>query len=303
MQSTTIEISSSLSPEEIQQLAELEDRIRAGLKSIIEAGRCLMEVRDLRLYRADYKSFQEYCQHRWEMTPQYGNRLIAASCVIQNLESETNVSLLPENEIQCRPLASLPVQQQTEVWLRLISEVPKEEITGRLVEEAVQTLRLENDRNLCYHRATEIYVDFLSENPDSFGKKIKVSQVFQWLEKKGKPLPERQQALLKEDIQVYLEELEESSPIKIEPAAEAERKALRKALETASTLASYSGKELADGLCQMGGKYVAAFLIELLPAISEIEISEIENRQQAEELMKELYRTADKLNDFFGFDE
>jgi|SRR5919199_462669 hypothetical protein len=289
---TTIDVSASpcLSDQEQERLTELECRIRAGLQGYIEAGLCLAEIRDLRLYRRDYKTFQEYCQGQWGFTPQYCNRLIGASSVVKNLE--TNVSVLPENEGQCRPLASLTAQQQIEVWLQLTSEIPKERITGRLVQEAVETLQLANDRNLRYHRSKKLFDDFLAENPQVFGKKVKAAKVFGWHESKGKPVPPKQQELLREDVQFFLKGLESTSPL--EPDTQAEREAL----EIASKLCCFSEQQLADGLLRMGSKYVAQTLIKLLP-----NLPQIEDRERAEEVMNQLYDSADKINDFFGFDE
>jgi hypothetical protein len=46
----------------------------------------LLSIRDERLYRADYSTFEEYCDKHWGMKRAHANRLISAVGVIDNLD-------------------------------------------------------------------------------------------------------------------------------------------------------------------------------------------------------------------------
>ena len=70
---------SNLSPNDARTLDKLEEVIDRGLKTFYEVGEALLMIRDNRLYRVTYATFEEYCQERWQMTRQHVNRLIGAA--------------------------------------------------------------------------------------------------------------------------------------------------------------------------------------------------------------------------------
>src|SRR5262245_55989747 len=80
------------------RLHELEDRIQRGLNDV---GSALREVRDEKLWRRGYDSFEDYCKRRWNVTPNYANRQIAAAAVIENL---VPIGTTPASEAVARPL-------------------------------------------------------------------------------------------------------------------------------------------------------------------------------------------------------
>lgn len=63
------------------RLAELEIVIERGCRSFVEMGKALTEVKNKRLYRADYATFEDYCRQRWGFTRTQAYRLIAASYI------------------------------------------------------------------------------------------------------------------------------------------------------------------------------------------------------------------------------
>jgi len=65
---------------ERQRLAHEEASIETGAAQI---GRALMTIRDQRLYREAYRTFEDYCQERWGMTPRHANRQVAAAKVAE----------------------------------------------------------------------------------------------------------------------------------------------------------------------------------------------------------------------------
>lgn len=65
-------------------LADLEAVIKRGLKSFVEVGNALREIRDGRLYKALYSTFEEYCQERWGITRNRAYEQIRASEIVSH---------------------------------------------------------------------------------------------------------------------------------------------------------------------------------------------------------------------------
>jgi hypothetical protein len=130
-----------LSTSEQQALSHYEQIIERGLKTFFEVGTALAQVRDLRLYRTEYRTFEEYSSERWGMGRTHADRLIGAAAVYVNL-APIGVKT-PANEAQIRPLTRLDPEQQREAWqaaLERANETGKR-ITAALVEAVVNELQ------------------------------------------------------------------------------------------------------------------------------------------------------------------
>lgn len=107
------------------RLSELESIIERGLKDFARTGAALEEVREKKLYRAHYKTFDDYCQDRWGMTRSYADRLILSSRTVANL-TPTGVTpalyVEPASESQIRPLTNLPTPVQQQVWQKAVED-------------------------------------------------------------------------------------------------------------------------------------------------------------------------------------
>jgi hypothetical protein len=94
-------------------LEELEAVIEAGLRTFLEVGRAVLEIRERRLYREQgFDTFEDYCRQRWHWSKTHINRQINAAEVAGNLAP---IGVKPRNEAQARELAPLPPEQQREV--------------------------------------------------------------------------------------------------------------------------------------------------------------------------------------------
>lgn len=129
-----IEESTELTTTEQERLAELEDVVERGLKTFVEVGNALMEIRDSRLYRDAYGTFEEYCRDRWLVDRTYAHRIMAAADVASNLLPIGNI---PANEAQARPLAALDPEAQRKAWQRAVETAPNGKITGAHVERTI----------------------------------------------------------------------------------------------------------------------------------------------------------------------
>lgn len=111
-----------LSTLEAKRLKACEETIEKGLNTFYEVGSALAEVRDSRLYRIKYATFEDYCQERWGMTRQRVYQLIAAAAVVENVN---NCLHLPSNEAQARELTQLDEAAQQAVWQIAVNTATK----------------------------------------------------------------------------------------------------------------------------------------------------------------------------------
>lgn len=70
-----------------------------------------MAIRDGRLYRKSYGTFEDYCRERWGWSKRHCDRLIGAAEISRDLGP-----IGPTTESQARPLTKLPPEQRSEAW-------------------------------------------------------------------------------------------------------------------------------------------------------------------------------------------
>lgn len=133
-----VPVSERLSPAEVQSLAHYEQIIEQGRKTFVEVGQALVVIRDQRLYRQSYSTFEEYLERRWDMSRPQGYRMIEAAVVFENLSPIGDI--VPVNEAQARPLAALPPEQQREAWQEAVETTPPSGITAKHVQATVKRI-------------------------------------------------------------------------------------------------------------------------------------------------------------------
>lgn len=128
-----------LSISEAKRLSDCEAVIEQGLQTFYEVGSALAEIRDLRLYRAIYPTFEGYCRERWSMSKTHANRLIESNATIENL---TPIGVKPATESQARELAPLNDQPelQRQVWQHVVENAPQGKVTAAYVREVVEQM-------------------------------------------------------------------------------------------------------------------------------------------------------------------
>lgn len=107
---TTLE---PISLTESKQLQQLEIIIEQNRIAFVQVAEALQHIRDNRLYRAEFKTFQAYCRDKWNFTRQYVNQIIAGAEAVRTLpqDLETMVS----NQRSARELARVPTEHRAEV--------------------------------------------------------------------------------------------------------------------------------------------------------------------------------------------
>lgn len=113
-------------------LKQCEEIIGRGISSFIEVGNALRAIRDGKLYKAEFKTFEEYCQQRWNWGRAYANRQIAASDTVENLAPRGAIVV---TEKLIRPIVNLELDVQKKVWNQAIEAAGKGKITAKQVAE------------------------------------------------------------------------------------------------------------------------------------------------------------------------
>ena len=123
-----------------RKLATLEAVIERGLSTFVEVGNALLEIRSRGLHRdAGFKTFEEYCQTRWNFTHQRASQLIEAAHVAGLLAGDEGLATIVANEAQARELAPLmrdDPEAAREVWGELTAE--EERPTAARIRSVVQ---------------------------------------------------------------------------------------------------------------------------------------------------------------------
>lgn len=123
-----------LTRDEAQRLKYCETVIERGLNTFYEVGSALAEIRDSRLYRIKYATFEDYCQEKWGMSRRRGYELIAAAAVVENVRNCAHEP--PSNEAQARELSRLDEVAQQAVWNIALGSAVKDEDEKPLVTAA-----------------------------------------------------------------------------------------------------------------------------------------------------------------------
>jgi hypothetical protein len=130
-----------LSAEQEQLLQVCEGKVRTIWHDYVEAGLALGEIRDGRLYRNDFRSFEQYCQQRWEFKRGKGDYLIAAARMRRRIADTPGIPQ-PERESQLRPLFAVSLADAELAWQYASQVSGGRPITARLVKRAVKELQL-----------------------------------------------------------------------------------------------------------------------------------------------------------------
>jgi hypothetical protein len=126
-----------LSVTERAVLLECEDVVRKGLKSFVAVGNALARIRDSRLYRETFRTFEEYCLAVWDISDRHARNLWSAADVYGELAAK-QFSVLPETESQARPLTKLPRVEWAPAWEEVVGTAPDGRVTGSHVAAVAQ---------------------------------------------------------------------------------------------------------------------------------------------------------------------
>jgi hypothetical protein len=136
-----------LSPDEARELDICEGLIEEGLSKSVGVALALVTVRDKRLYRESFDTFEEYVESRWGVGVRQAQRLCVLANFTKSLENYAGDAtpgshlVLPSNEKQVRALNRLPSEaERISAWreaCRVAAARPGGKPTAKEVERVV----------------------------------------------------------------------------------------------------------------------------------------------------------------------
>ena len=124
-----------LTPAEATDLGNHERTIKNTRGAFVACGRALEAIRDGKLYRAEYPSFERYCERKWGWKRAHAYRLIHAAEIADSMKMSPMGDKI-DTERQARAIAAVP-EEQREAVLERASR--KGRLTAlRITEEAKQ---------------------------------------------------------------------------------------------------------------------------------------------------------------------
>ncbi|WP_146046197.1 hypothetical protein [Streptomyces cahuitamycinicus] len=139
----------ALIAQEQDMLLKCESAIENLRFAFWAAGKALQVVRDARLYRAQFETFEEYTQAKWDITPQYAGKLIrtwrVAEALFQAKPGGGLETIVSKKLGYGQAWALVPLVEehsvQAAVYLYLgLLKVKGAEVTAALVQGAVEAL-------------------------------------------------------------------------------------------------------------------------------------------------------------------
>ncbi len=156
-----------LIPSPLSLLQEQELIIQKGLMGFIVAGTALRKIKEDKLYKNNYSTYDEYCQQRWSFTPQHANRLIKAATVVEEIKSESIGSVLPQSEAQARAL--LKSKNPAIDWEETQKVTEKEQPTAKEIEILIKEQNKKEDVidvEIAEETHEEILCEAISDTPE-----------------------------------------------------------------------------------------------------------------------------------------
>jgi hypothetical protein len=138
---TAIDLTASDLTPELLDLMEWEKPIETGLRSFVEVGNALAQIKDGKKYRAaGFTTFDDYCRQRWGIGKSFANDSIRAAHVVTELTAVAVI--LPATERQVRPLAAVPdPAERAAIWEQAVENSGGEQPTAAEVEAVVRERR------------------------------------------------------------------------------------------------------------------------------------------------------------------
>lgn len=134
----------TLNPAAQVALVSCEQRIERGLKSFLDVGQALTEIRDSRLYKGTHDTFEDYCRERWNLSRPRAYEMIGAAEVVSGMP-DTAAPITSAR--QATELAKVPELERAEVWQETV-----ERTNGKPTAAAVREVTEEQRKRAAEQR-------------------------------------------------------------------------------------------------------------------------------------------------------
>lgn len=127
-----------LTQDEKKEFKKYEKVIQNGWSNFIEVGRALASIRDKRLYRGEFHSFNEYCLVKLQFTRSTADRQICAAEFAGYLKE---IGLEVPSESHLRPLYRLNKEEAQRAYQQAVEKAGNDPVTAKLVDEEAITIK------------------------------------------------------------------------------------------------------------------------------------------------------------------
>jgi hypothetical protein len=146
---------------------EIIQDIQAGLNAFQRAGKKLIRIRDERLYREEYDTFEDFCKATLGKSKTYINNVIQGYELIQALIAQGE-TVLPDSERLARQLAKYPKGDRKLIWKRAVQIAGRKKPSYKLLRQAATEI-------VPTKEAQKIWMGQLLENLRSAKRSLTVS--------------------------------------------------------------------------------------------------------------------------------
>jgi len=131
-----------LTAPERSDFRRLEKVVEDGMQTFLEVGQALKEIRDAKLYREKWTTFEGYVEDRWEFQKRHAYRLIEAFETKQVVDEKCPIGHKINNEAQLRELAKVPESAIQTVLDKVVeqSQETGKPITAAAIKEAAEEI-------------------------------------------------------------------------------------------------------------------------------------------------------------------
>lgn len=102
-----VEVVQTVTRLERSRFKKLDELVQMHGRLFVHVGQALKEIRDGRLYREQFDTFEDYVAQRCGWTRQHADRLIEGACIAKEIEAENVTPGLRFTEKSIRPLRPL----------------------------------------------------------------------------------------------------------------------------------------------------------------------------------------------------
>jgi hypothetical protein len=134
-------LASKLSTDQAEELEKCEKIIKQGWGTFLEVGRALATIRDKKLYKGKYYSFDQYWRKELGVSRSYAYSLIESAVVNDQLSAIADIEVKPLNEAQLRELIPVKEGKRVDAWKKAVELAGDNPITAKIVRKAAEKFR------------------------------------------------------------------------------------------------------------------------------------------------------------------
>lgn len=137
-----------LTQKEESRFNELRVIVKSGLEIAFQSGVALAEIRDSKLYRKEFKTFEEFCRSEFKIARRRAYQLIDAARIFEELPE--NVQKITQNESHIRALSKIPRDDRMEILNKIQNngKITAEKISKSLIIKTYDKTGFEIPENL-----------------------------------------------------------------------------------------------------------------------------------------------------------